>query len=222
MAHRELREESKKSPVTIKGVRDRLVFYLDDTCKFEDILQDLHEKLTGAQARLLSGAFMEVSVYTGSRELDDEEREAVRRALSRTGNLLVREFVSEKGRRRVEYEPRVVYGPVRSGQVVFHPGDLVIVGDVNPGAYVVAEGDIYVLGALRGIAHAGAEGDREALIAAADFRPTQIRIADVISQPPEERAPSVAYFEYAYIEGDRVLVDKLWTLHMRRPRRYGG
>ncbi|CAB3391010.1 septum site-determining protein MinC [Kyrpidia spormannii] len=222
MAQRERREEPKRPPVTIKGVRNRLVFYLDDACAFGDILADLDEKLNGAQARLLSGAQMDVSVYTGSRDLSEWERDEVRRALSRTGSLLVREFVSDRGRRRVTYEPRLVYGPVRAGQVVVHPGDLVVIGDVNPGGLVAAEGDVYVLGALRGIAHAGSSGDREAVIAAADFRPTQIRIADIISEPPEERVPGVAYFEYAYIDGDRVQVDKLWALNGRRPRRRSG
>lgn len=219
MAQHEQREEPRKSPVTIKGVRDHLVFYLDDACAFGDILLDLDEKLNGAQARLLSGAQMDVSIHTGSRDLSDWERDAVRRAVSRTGNLLVREFVSDSGRQTVKYEPRLVYGPVRAGQVVVHPGDLVVIGDVNPGALVVAEGDVYVLGALRGVAHAGSQGDREAVIAAADFRPSQIRIADIISEPPVDRMPGVVYFEYAYIDGDGVRVDKLWTLHGRRPRR---
>lgn len=219
MAHRDLKEGHRKSPVVIKGVRDRLVFYLDDTCQFADILNDLRDKLTGAQSTLLSGACMDVSVHTGRRILNEAEREAIRLALSGTGNLILREFVSERGREPVTHAPRVVYGPVRSGQEVYHPGDLVVVGDVNPGAKVAAGGDVYVLGALRGTAHAGAEGDRGAVIAAADFRPTQIRIADVVSSPLEERPAGVVYFEYAYLDEGGVRVDKLWTLYMRRPRR---
>lgn len=79
-------------------------------------------------------------------------------------------------------------GTVRSGQRIYHPGNIVILGDVNPGALVQAGGDIVVMGALRGIAHAGAGGDVESAIYALKLEPTQIRIANVIGRPPEGEA----------------------------------
>ncbi len=68
---------------------------------------------------------------------------------------------------------------VRSGQLIRHPGHVVVVGDVNPGAQIVAGGDIIVWGRLQGTVHAGAFGDPTAVVCALEMTPTLIRIADV-------------------------------------------
>ena len=54
--------------------------------------------------------------------------------------------------------------PVRSGQTLFHDGDLTILGAVSSGAEIVATGSIHVYGALRGRVLAGAEGNKAAHI----------------------------------------------------------
>jgi septum site-determining protein MinC len=68
---------------------------------------------------------------------------------------------------------------VRSGQLVRHPGHIVIIGDVNPGAQVIAGGDIIVWGKLQGTAHAGAYGNTDAVICALDLNPALLKIADL-------------------------------------------
>jgi len=67
---------------------------------------------------------------------------------------------------------------VRSGQVLRHPGHIVVIGDVNPGAQLLAGGDIIVWGKLQGSVHAGALGDDRAVICALDMSPTIVKIAD--------------------------------------------
>jgi septum site-determining protein MinC len=67
---------------------------------------------------------------------------------------------------------------VRSGQVLRHPGHIVVIGDVNPGAQLIAGGDIIVWGKLQGTAHAGALGDIRAIICALDMSPSLVKIAD--------------------------------------------
>jgi septum site-determining protein MinC len=67
---------------------------------------------------------------------------------------------------------------VRSGQVLRHPGHIVVIGDVNPGAQIIAGGDIIIWGKLQGLAHAGALGDTGAVICALNLMPSLIRIAD--------------------------------------------
>jgi septum site-determining protein MinC len=67
---------------------------------------------------------------------------------------------------------------VRSGQVLRHPGHIVVIGDVNPGAQLIAGGDIIVWGKLQGTAHAGALGDARAIICALDMSPSLVKIAD--------------------------------------------
>jgi septum site-determining protein MinC len=67
---------------------------------------------------------------------------------------------------------------VRAGQVLRHPGHIVVIGDVNPGAQLIAGGDIIVWGKLQGVAHAGALGDSSAVICALELVPSLLRIAD--------------------------------------------
>lgn len=95
---------------------------------------------------------------------------------------------------------------VRSGQVLRHPGHVVVIGDVNPGAQIIAGGDIVVWGKLQGLAHAGALGDSGAVICALDFLPSLIRIADaargVLNTPRRGRAkkPEMALLEQQEIK----------------------
>lgn len=83
---------------------------------------------------------------------------------------------------------------VRSGQVLRHPGHIVVIGDVNPGAQLIAGGDIIVWGRLQGTVHAGALGDASAVICALDMSPALIKIADVARalRPGERRSRNKA------------------------------
>lgn len=98
---------------------------------------------------------------------------------------------------------------IRSGQRVKYPTNIVIVGDVNPGAEVIAAGDIIVLGKLRGVVHAGAGGSTEAQVVAFKFHPTQLRIASIISRPPEDGEDlGKIKPERAFIRDDSIIVEK--------------
>ena len=59
---------------------------------------------------------------------------------------------------------RVIDLHVRSGQTLFHDGDLTIIGSVSSGAEIVATGSIHIYGALRGRVLAGADGNKTAHI----------------------------------------------------------
>ena len=74
---------------------------------------------------------------------------------------------------------------VRSGQCIQYDGNIVVLGDVNPGSELIASGNIVVMGALRGVVHAGATGSEQASVAAFRLQPTQLRIANHITRPPE-------------------------------------
>ena len=63
-----------------------------------------------------------------------------------------------------KYYSKLVTQPIRSGQQVYSPGDLVIVSSVSPGAELLAEGNIHVYGTLRGRALAGINGLKSARI----------------------------------------------------------
>jgi len=74
---------------------------------------------------------------------------------------------------------------VRSGQAIHHHSNIVVLGDVNPGAEIVAGGDIIVWGVLRGMVHAGYPDNENAIVCSLLLAPVQLRIAHLLSRPPE-------------------------------------
>jgi len=210
---------TEKQHITIKGVKEGLVFLLDDACEFSVLLNELQYKLEKSHHQLLTGPIVHVQVRLGSRQPTETELEQLRTMIRARGNLLVQSIESE-----AEPEPedesgnnlKLLTGIVRSGQTVEHDGNLLLMGDLNPGGTLLCTGDIYVLGALRGLAHAGSGGRNDVVIAASLLRPTQLRIADVISRPPDEWITGDAMMEFAYL-GDGVMkIDKMTQLNRMR------
>jgi septum site-determining protein MinC len=105
---------------------------------------------------------------------------------------------------------------VRSGQAIHHPSTVVVLGDVNPGAEIVAGGDIIVWGVLRGMVHAGYPDNEQALVCALQLSPVQLRVAHLLSRPPEgmdaQQLPEVAAIRNGHI------VVEMW-LNGRPPRK---
>ncbi len=105
---------------------------------------------------------------------------------------------------------------VRSGQAIHHDGNIVIMGDVNPGAEVVAGGDVIVWGVLRGLVHAGHPANEQAFVCALALSPVQLRIAHLLSRPPEV-TEAQAHPEMATIRSGRIIVET-W-INGRAPRK---
>lgn len=105
----------------------------------------------------------------------------------------------------------LVQRTLRSGQSICHDGNVVVLGDVNPGAEVVASGNIIVMGSLRGVVHAGARGDTDAMILAFRLRPTQLRIGNHITRPPEGESSDTDYPEMARIKNGVVTIETFNT-----------
>ncbi|MDD4168822.1 MAG: septum site-determining protein MinC [Desulfotomaculaceae bacterium] len=101
----------------------------------------------------------------------------------------------------------LVQRTLRSGQSLHYNGNVVILGDVNPGAEVAATGSIIIMGSLRGVVHAGAGGDVNAIVMAFHLQPTQLRIADHITRPPDNGAIDPDYPEMAQIKGGVVTIE---------------
>ena len=74
---------------------------------------------------------------------------------------------------------------VRSGQAIHHASNVVVLGDVNPGAEIVAGKDIIVWGVLRGMVHAGYPDNEGSVVCSLLLAPVQLRIAHLLSRPPE-------------------------------------
>ncbi len=105
----------------------------------------------------------------------------------------------------------LVQRTLRSGQSIQYDGNVVILGDVNPGSEVVATGSIIVMGALRGVVHAGASGDESVLVLAFRLQPTQLRIANHITRPPDNEPVDSDYPEMARIRDGVVTIEVVQT-----------
>lgn len=105
---------------------------------------------------------------------------------------------------------------VRSGQAIQHASNVVVLGDVNHGAEIVAGGDIIVWGVLRGMVHAGYPNNENAYVCALLLAPVQLRIAHLLSRPPDgaEVQPRP---EVAGIRNGRIIVET-WV-NGRPPRK---
>lgn len=203
----------KSNHVRIKGIKDGLVFLLDDKCPFEDLLSELRYKLEHSHQNILTGPIVHVDVKLGSRPVSDEEKEAVLEILKGQGNLLIRSVEALEDPAEVDTDAlHIVSGMVRSGQVLHHKGNLLLLGDVNPGGAITSTGDIYILGALRGMAHAGVDGEQNSIIAASLMSPTQLRIAEVISRPPDEWETRESSMEFAYLSNGAMQIDKIHNI----------
>jgi septum site-determining protein MinC len=203
----------KSKHVRIKGIKDGLVFLLDDKCPFEDLLSELRYKLEHSHQNILTGPIVHVDIKLGSRPVTEEDKAAVLEILKSQGNLLIRSIEAVEEAAAVDPEALfLMSGMLRSGQVLHHQGNLLFLGDVNPGGTITCSGDIYILGALRGMAHAGVDGNQDAIIAASLLSPTQLRIADVISRPPDEWGTRESSMEFAYLSSGAMQIDKIHNI----------
>lgn len=212
---------ANKHLVTIKGVKEGLIFLLNDDCAFDELLGELKEKLGNTHDRILDGPDVGVQIRLGKRWLTEEQRARLTELIEEKKNLTVQSVESDVVPRDWLFDEtgklKLVRAIVRSGQTLYHDGDLLLVGDVNPGGTVAASGDIYVIGSLRGVAHAGANGREEAIVVASHMKPTQLRIAGVISRPPDEGGLEETFMEFAYLNDGVMQIDKIANINRVRP-----
>ena len=183
---------------------------------FSEIKDQLEEKLRRIDSYALGTL---VTLDMGDKHLSSKQIREIEDILLDHG-LHLRELRSNSRPREEEDEnpfsdmpgysdTALICRHLRSGQKVFCEGNLVILGDINPGAEVVAGGNIVVMGSLRGLAHAGAFGDESAIISAYRLSPTQLRIANHITRPPDGEVIVVSTPELARIRAGKVVIEKL-------------
>jgi septum site-determining protein MinC len=209
----------KSNHVTIKGIKDGLIFLFDDQCEFSELLNELRYKLEHSHQNILTGPIVHVDVKMGMRNISEEQKTLILDTLKQKGNLLIRS-VDAPGIASQEEDGsavKTICGMVRSGQVLRHEGDLLFLGDVNPGGQIICSGDVIIIGALRGMAHAGAAGNEKAVIAASYMAPTQLRIAEVISRPPDEWENRETNMEFAFLQEGAMQIDKINNVGKVRP-----
>lgn len=212
-----------KPYVTIKGTKDGLVFQMDDTCTYQELIQELSEKLESSRHHTVQGALIKVTVDLGYRYLHKAQEEELKHLIRSKGNLVVEKLESMVVHRSQVEEARlaaniqVIHKTVRSGQVYDIQGNVLVLGDINPGGCIRATGNIFVIGALRGMAHAGYDQDESAVIVASILQPTQLRIASIVTRSPDEFTEEEYQMEFAFIEHQQIVVEKLHRLMEIRP-----
>lgn len=217
---------TNKQLITIKGTRNGLTLYLDDSCSFHELFLALDHALSVGDLEAKE-SMITVTVQLGNRYLHKEQEEKLRDLIRSKNKLVVQSMESnvilkqDALRWKEESDVQVLTKTVRSGQVVEVTGDLLLIGDVNPGGKVVATGNVFVLGNLRGIAHAGVDGNPEAVIVASYLEPMQLRIAHYLSRSPDYQSEGV-YMECGFIDQDeKIVIDRLQVLAKKRPELSG-
>ncbi len=228
------------STVTFKGTVNGLSIILKQDASFEEIVESMKIKIDNA-GKFFRGAKLAVR-YKG-RVLSESEKEELHQLLKRESGATILSFEEEvtevnsigtqnnsaaSGERNNQIKKYMYFkgieegqtkfyrGTVRSGQLITFDGNIVIIGDVNPGAVIEATGNIVVMGMLRGVVHAGSNGNKEAIVAALGLYPTQLRIADIITRPPDEKASAVNHIpEMAYVKGDMLYVERYLPTSIR-------
>ncbi len=204
--------------VIIKGTKEGLIFYLNDDCAFQDVYDDLEEKLASIPSET-DEQTVSVIIKLNNRYVTEDQRMLIQNLIEQNNRFKVERFDSEViGKKQAKQwiesnEMKTISRIVRSGQVLEVEGDLLLIGDVNPGGQVRATGNIYILGNLHGIAHAGIHGDETAVIVASYMNPTQLRIANYISRAPDFDSKGV-YMECGYLDTDKnqIVIDRLQVL----------
>lgn len=225
--------------VTFKGTVNGLTIIIKPEAGFEEIVDSMRLKIENA-GKFFRGAKLAVK-YRG-RELNETEKNQLYDLLKKESGATILSFDEEiidnsstsvqgaiTGSERNNQIKKYMYfkgieegqtkfyrGTVRSGQLITFDGNLVILGDVNPGAIIEATGNIVVMGLLRGVVHAGSDGNKDAIVAALGLNPTQLRIADIITRPPDEKGAGANQVpELAYVKGDMLYVERFLPTSIR-------
>lgn len=215
--------------ISFKATVNGLILIMREEDDFDTIYEHVARKLESS-GRFFKGASLTVK-YRG-KKLTTEQEQIITALISEKANAEIKSFeedsstpdpepeevdkIREKPKLRLMYFKdleegitRFYTGTVRSGQLISFEGNLVIIGDVNPGGEIVATGNVVVMGSLRGMVHAGADGNKKAVITALSLQPTQLRIADVITRPPDTKEVRQGLIpELAFVKDELVYIER--------------
>lgn len=196
--------------VILKGRKDGITISLDPVMPFGELKAHFRKRVADTR-QFFEGAKSNIS-FTG-RNLSEEEELELLDIISEESDLEVpfvghenlsmvnASFVTDTAPQHLPHDVRKTsyhQGGLRSGQSIHYSGSVVVIGDVNPGSEIIAEGHVIVLGALKGMVHAGCKGNEECFVSALVFKPTQLRIANIITYIPDDKSkkePACAYIQ---------------------------
>jgi septum site-determining protein MinC len=216
--------------ITIKGTSDGLIVTIGAGA-WPGLVDELNQHLSQKASFFKGGR---VALRIGPRQLTRLQLESVGRVLSRHNVSLWAVESDSPGTRQAaaqlgletDLSPKqapvipvtsppeensiVVQRTLRSGQIIHHPGHVVVIGDVNPGAEIRAGGSVVVWGRLRGMVHAGVgkEGlGEQAVVCALQLSPTQLRIGDYITRSPADEGDQEIVPEMASVQDGQIVAE---------------
>lgn len=217
-----------KGKITFVATADALIINMREDCDYEVVLSQIEEKIVSAR-KFFNGASLAVK-YRGKKLSRKQEGEIHDLLSAKTGADIKsfekyveekKDFEIESRKSRDKFKMKRIFfkdveegmtkfyrGTVRSGQLIDYDGNVVVMGDVNPGGEIVATGNVVVIGSLRGMVHAGSDGNKDAMVVALSINPVQLRIADVITRPPDDKTDfDIQVPEIAYIKDDMMYIE---------------
>lgn len=208
--------------IAVKEQRCSMLIDLKPYESFLEIVDELNKRLKSIDVILLGS---EIRIDLGTNKIHKKQEKEIKKIVESYGFNFIEilfsnekdhelELISEEKIRQLDEIPfyddtLMISRHLRSGQKIFHEGNIAVLGDVNPGAEIIAGGNIMVMGSMRGMAHAGALGDEKAVVVAFRLNPTQLRIASHITRPPDNEKNASNFPEITRIKDGRVMIEKL-------------
>ena len=194
--------------ILISSTKDEIKIMINVATDFNDVIDEFREKLPRIKKyyakdikpiRIVGKALKEHEQATIRAILKDDIDSPV--LFGETSELLGLHAIKRTFESSVETsETKFIRGNLRSGQREEYSGSIAILGDVNYGAEVIAGENIIVTGNIRGLAHAGANGNKKAIISANSIEPTQVRIANILKEIPENDYK----LPFIYLDGENI------------------
>lgn len=200
-----------RSCLRISSTKEEIKIMVNSGTEFEDVLEEFRVKLPRIK-KYYEKEKLPIRIL--GKAMKENEQAAVRSILKANidtritfgdpSEVLGLHAIKRTFESSVETsETKFIQGNLRSGQREEFSGSIAILGDLNYGAEVIAGENIIVTGRLRGLAHAGANGNKKAIISANSIDCTQVRIANIVKEIPDNdyRLPII------YLDGENIEVD---------------
>lgn len=221
--------------IVFKGTKDGLLIHLNNYTSFDVIKKSLLKKLSYGKKFFTGGT---IKIILPDEILKESEKEELKSILYKQYKMSTIEIIHPARILSVENTENIekqenntfegdgfgdaqegssvfIQNTIRNGQRINYKGNIIIIGDVNPGAEIIAGGNIAIMGSLRGMAHAGATRNENAVVAAFILHPTQLRIAGIITRPPEGNVLNPTYPEIARIKQNAIIIEPYLSLRGR-------
>ncbi len=212
-----------KDAVLIKSFPKGISLHLSEEASFEDILEELAGKFSGAR-EFFGTACMALSI--DGREVSSGEEKAILDTIHQNSSLSIACIVGRDEAANKNFIKALAHmekklsggkdgqffkGNLKNNEVIETENSIIILGDVYPGSAIISARSIIILGGLYGEAYAGGNGMEEAFVAALEMEPERIKIGDFKYKPGTRQSkwsirPKVQP-KIAYVKNSRIIFE---------------